>query len=281
MHYRYLTPDNTEIELCQSVNLCQCVCQSVKDLGVIMSTSLEFKDHINTIKSKVKQLTGWVLRTFYSRDSDLMLILWKQIILPHLDYCNILWFPRSVSGMQILESLQRSFTFRIAGLQHLNYWERLQQLRLYSVERRVERYFIIYIWKEIEASTEYDTTDFNTRTGRKIIIDRSEEVLSPFRRMKVLFNCLPKNIRNLTAITTDTFKNHLDRLLQRIPDDPNIPGYRKYMAAASNSIVDQIQYQDSHMPQSRSYPHSRNSPTNWGGERRNETSGGENIATVP
>ena len=154
-------------------------------------------------------------------------------------------------------------------------------MRLYSVERSVERYFIIYIWKEIEASTDYDTTDFNTRTGRKIIIDRSEEVLSPFRRMKVLFNCLPKNIRNLSAITTDTFKNHLDRLLQRIPDDPNIPGYRKYMAAASNSIVDQIQYQDSHLPQSRFYPHSRNSPTNRGGERRNETSGGENIATVP
>ncbi|MPC13244.1 hypothetical protein E2C01_005968 [Portunus trituberculatus] len=29
---------------------------------------------------------------------------------------------------------------------HLNYWERLKELRLYSLQRR-ERYLVMYVWK--------------------------------------------------------------------------------------------------------------------------------------
>ena len=48
-----------------------------------------------------------------------------------------------------LEGVQRSFTTRIAGLEHLNYWQRISRLGLYSLERRRERYVILYIFKII------------------------------------------------------------------------------------------------------------------------------------
>ena len=38
------------------------------------------------------------------------------------------------------------FTCKITEVQHLNYWERLHELKLYSLQRRRERYIIIYIW---------------------------------------------------------------------------------------------------------------------------------------
>ena len=41
----------------------------------------------------------------------------------------------------------RTFTYKISEVQHLNYWERLHELKLYSLRRRRERYIIIYIWK--------------------------------------------------------------------------------------------------------------------------------------
>ncbi|KAG0716392.1 hypothetical protein GWK47_009852 [Chionoecetes opilio] len=40
-----------------------------------------------------------------------------------------------------------------------------------------------------------------------------------------LFNCAPRHIRDLTGVTTDTFKHHLDKWLADIPDQPPTPGY--------------------------------------------------------
>ena len=46
-----------------------------------------------------------------------------------------------------LESVQRSFTNRMNSTSGLSYWQRLKHLNIYSLERRRERYFIIYTWK--------------------------------------------------------------------------------------------------------------------------------------
>ena len=47
-----------------------------------------------------------------------------------LEYCSPLWNPSKVSDIQQLESVQKTFTSRIAGCQDLDYWERLQKLSL-------------------------------------------------------------------------------------------------------------------------------------------------------
>ena len=39
---------------------------------------------------------------------------------------------------------------RIAGMHTMSYEERLQHLNLYSIQRRQDRYQIIYLWKIIE-----------------------------------------------------------------------------------------------------------------------------------
>ena len=46
--------------------------QCVKDLGIQMSVTLSFTDHINTICSKVRQKCGWIMRTFHTRDIHTM-----------------------------------------------------------------------------------------------------------------------------------------------------------------------------------------------------------------
>ena len=50
----------------------------------------------------------------------------------------------------MIEKTQRSFTIYIAGMQGLSYPERLSVLKLYSLQRRRERYIIIYVWKILE-----------------------------------------------------------------------------------------------------------------------------------
>ena len=79
-----------------------------------------------------------------------MLALWKQLILCDLDYCNQLWNPSKTDNIQALELLQRSYLCCINGMQGLNYWEQLGELKLYSLVRRQERYIANYIWHILE-----------------------------------------------------------------------------------------------------------------------------------
>ena len=62
-------------------------------------------------------------------------------------YCCQLWNPWKAKDIQAIEAIQRTFTYKITEVQHLNYWERLHELNLYSLQRRREHYIIIYIWK--------------------------------------------------------------------------------------------------------------------------------------
>ena len=60
-------------------------------------------------------------------------------------------------------------------------------------------------------------------------------------RGPILFNSLPKELRNLSGCPLLTFKNKLDKLLISLPDEPCILG--STTNGASNSIKDQIKNQ--------------------------------------
>ena len=110
----------------------------VKDLGIHMSNDATFTHHYTNIAGVARKLSGWVLRTFKTREEKCLTTLWKTLILPRLEYCCQLWSPHKLQDIASLEAVQRTFTTRIQGLQHLNYWERLRHLKLYSLQRRRE-----------------------------------------------------------------------------------------------------------------------------------------------
>ena len=55
-----------------------------------------------------------------------------------------------------------------------------------------------------------------------------------------LFNCLPKNVRNITAVSLSTFKRALDNFLATVPDEPQMPGHTASRRAETNSIIHMI-----------------------------------------
>ena len=107
----------------------------LRDLGVIICPDLSWTSHISTICNKSKQKAAWVLSVFHSRSPMVILTLYKSLVRSLLEYCSPLWNPAKVSDIQQLESVQKTFTSRIAGCQDLDYWERLQKLSLMSRSR--------------------------------------------------------------------------------------------------------------------------------------------------
>ena len=104
-----------------------------------------------------KQKAGWVLRTFSSRYAGLLRTEWRSLVQCHLDYGNILWAPYNGFGegwkWSLLESTLREFSRRASGLKDLNYWERLKVFKLSSIQRRIERYRVVYTWKSLNGLT--------------------------------------------------------------------------------------------------------------------------------
>ena len=93
-----------------------------------------FTLHIKNIVKKARDKMGWVLRVFQSRERSLMLTLLKYLVITLLVYCCQLWNPWKAKDIQAIEAIQRTFTYKITEVQHLNYLERLHELKLNSPE---------------------------------------------------------------------------------------------------------------------------------------------------
>ena len=132
----------------------------------------------------------------------------------------------------------------------LNYWEKLSYLRVYSQERRRERYQICFLWKVSQGLVDGYTIawQYSDRRGRMAVpkqiasnasakVKQARERSLPVHGAR-LFNLLPLNLRNEDSRDFPLFKNHLDIFLNLVPDQPTTPGLQR--AAASNSLLDQI-----------------------------------------
>jgi len=136
---RYSYKDPTEENIIEK--------ECIKDLGVYISSDLTWNRQIEETVSKARLMSGWALRTFQTREAEPMITVWNSLIRPHLDYCSPLWSPRptNVGEIDLLESTV--FTRSIRGMEGKDYAQRLNKLPISSVQRRHERYKILYAYK--------------------------------------------------------------------------------------------------------------------------------------
>ena len=210
--------------------------KNILDLGINVSSDCSFDFHISNLVKRTKHLTGWILRTFSSRDKLTMLTLFKALVMSRLDYGCQLWSPYLIKHINMVEKVQRSFTRFISGMAGLSYTERLAVLKLYSLQRRRERYIVIYVWKILEGLVPNlyppicaKTSDRRGRTciSSHINVGRLGTLeYNSFRWCAIrLFNQLPLFVRNTTVCSIHSFKKQLDSYLSTVPDSPCVPGF--------------------------------------------------------
>ena len=101
-----------------------------------------------------------------------------------------------------------------------------------SQQRRIERYKIIYVWKTLGKLV----------PGANLMLanegEQSFQVAGP-----ILFNCLPKEIRNKKGCGVEEFKEvFLDKFrLQTFPDESKFGGAMPLNTKQSNSIIHQLE----------------------------------------
>lgn len=219
----------------------------VKDLGVHVSEDLTWRHHINTTTTNATTFAAWIFRTIKSRDPDVMLLMFKSFVLSRLEYSSPLWNPMLKTDIMKLESVQRSFTAKLNGVQNQDYWNRLKSLKLYSLQRRRERFMLIHLFKiyrnlapndlefkftnHIRLGAQCQRRSYpNTSASVKTLRYNSFSCVAPR-----LFNIIPGFIKK--AENLQTFKSQLDSLLLHVPDTPPTAGYQ---STTGNSLVELV-----------------------------------------
>ena len=201
-----------------------------------MSSDCTFDLHIFNLYIRCSNLADWILRTFTMRDLHLMLTLFKSLVLSRLDYASQLWSPYLLKHICLIEKVQRAFTKHISCMREFSYSKRLETLKLYSLQRRRDRYSIIYVWKIAEGLvpnlSDPITCSLSDRRGRTYIVYHAGvgrlgtlKYNSFSWRSITMFNRLPKCIRMLSSCSFNRFKSELDSYLRNIVDLPCQPGF--------------------------------------------------------
>ena len=213
--------------------------EGARDLGVWMENDGTFTKHIANVTTSCRKIMSMILRSFTTRDDQILLTLFKSLILSKIDYCSVLWNPIAVNDLRKIEGIQATFTHRMNCAksddgQPRNYWQRLKYLKLYSIQRRFERYTVIYVWKIYNGLMHNPGIEFKNKDSRNGLVCKIPKYESKLRWQSFLvngpklFNSVPKEVREfpLDELVTQNqaivnFKKKLDDYLTSIPDEPN------------------------------------------------------------
>jgi hypothetical protein len=137
---------------------------SISDLGVTMDSDLKFSKHINVVVCKANQRSSLILRCFKSRDPAVLSRAFTVYVRPLLEYCSQVWSPCYVTDVRKVESVQRRFTRRLVGMQTLSYSDRLNKLKLESLELRRLKFDLLYVYKMFKGLVNLDCSIFQLST---------------------------------------------------------------------------------------------------------------------
>ena len=189
---------------------------ATKDLGIFMDEHQTFKPHINSIVKKSSAKSYLILKCFHSRDRNNLVKAFIVYVRPLLEYCSPIWSPHTSKYITTLENVQRRFTKKLPGMFYLSYPQRLNELKLDSLEFRRLRFDLILAYKIhfglIKTTIKFPPALIKTTRGHehKLQVPMSHTDHMKFfytTRIVKIWNSLSR--ANFTTLTT--FKNSLNK----------------------------------------------------------------------
>lgn len=156
------------------------ICNSVKDLGVVVDCHLNFSEHISAMIRKAMTRSRLILKCFSSRNHSLLVKAFTTYVRPLLEYCSVVWSPHLRCLSDKIESVQRHFTKRLPGLRAKPYGDRLSILGLQSLESRRVVFDLVLLYKITYGFT--DSTLSSLLTVKSDLRTRGHDLrLNPLR----------------------------------------------------------------------------------------------------
>ena len=85
---------------------------------------LKFHKHTATAINKANRILGLIKKSFVNFDTNSLPLLYKSLVMPHLEYANIIWDPHYKEDQKALEKVKKRATKLIPSIKNLPYKER-------------------------------------------------------------------------------------------------------------------------------------------------------------
>ena len=208
--------------------------ESMKYLGVILDDHLSFDEHIKYIINKSSKKLGVLQRSREFLNKSTKILLYKSLVLPHLDYCDIVYMCIKEENLHKLQKIQNCAcriilkADKYASVKSLH-----QELQLPYLQQRRQIHLAMECFTGVhnqESGLHYmfqqvdDERTRETRSSNKNVI-KIENIRTMTGRKAFGFrgpnywNKLDLEARVIE--TKDMFKNHISKL---ICHDVNHPG---------------------------------------------------------
>nr|CAD2196444.1 unnamed protein product [Meloidogyne enterolobii] len=112
---------------------------SVRDLGIIIDSSLSFSKHYEKIIKNAYFLTHQIFRVIKTKDINKLVFCYKTYVRPCLEYATEVWNPSKAETSHQIERVQKFFTriaLKICSITPRNYEERLKLCKLKKLTER-------------------------------------------------------------------------------------------------------------------------------------------------
>ncbi len=129
-------------------------------MGVLIDDELKFHKHVSAAVSKANQTLGIVKRTFDALNKELVPIVYKHQVRPHLENGNAIWHPRYIAIMKKGDGMQCRATKITLELRDKPHQQSLQSLSLYSMEYRRKRGDMIQAYNILKKIDRKDPSKF-------------------------------------------------------------------------------------------------------------------------
>jgi len=190
---------------------------SMNDLGITITTTLHWNEHIGNITSKANQKFWLTVRTLgYDAPTRSKLTTYVALVRPNLEYNTVIWSPSTKDNITSLESIQRKATNFITNNPkrpsplHVDYKTRLIECKLLPLSYRREVYDLVFFLKSLKGMISFNILNHlhfqnnpvartrNQQHGLNLIIPKTKLTSSAHfypSRIARIWNTLPISLR--------------------------------------------------------------------------------------
>ncbi|PIC30437.1 hypothetical protein B9Z55_021678 [Caenorhabditis nigoni] len=114
-------------------------CEHVRDLGVIFSEDLTFKNHLNITIRKAQQRINILFNILKLGSLEILIKCYTIYIRPLIEYGSLIYSPAQKEMIYKIEGLQKSFVFRLTkkfNIPYESYFNTIREFGLESLEER-------------------------------------------------------------------------------------------------------------------------------------------------
>ena len=126
-------------------------------MGVIIDDKLTFRNHMSAKISKANTMIYLIKHTFKFLNADMFNLIYKALVRPQVEYATPVWSPTLKMDIEAIERVQHRATKLLPDIASLKYEERLQHLKLPTLQYRRLRQDLIFIHKHTHQLIELDT----------------------------------------------------------------------------------------------------------------------------